>query len=151
MMVDLIEKISKGHGSRFPCVFQTDFFLIHQQLEAKEKAVVNLIFPNHFHQSFGLLVYLCTDDLTELSCDLLFGAFLCGSDTGLGTALQAVYLPVTVLGDKLTEVAMHHVLFLWRQKRIIVGCQLIVGKTLPTMVEYKVVFDIFNREHINHS
>ena len=99
MMVDLIEKISKGHGSGLPCVFQTDFFLIHQQLEAKEKAVVNLIFPNHFHQSFGLLVYLCTGDLTESACDLLFGAFLCGSDTGLGADLQGVYLPVTVLGD----------------------------------------------------
>ena len=46
---------------------------------------------------------------------------------------------------------MHHVLFLWGQERIIVGCQLIVGKALPLMVEYKVVFDIFNREHINHS
>lgn len=49
MMVDLIEKISKGHVGGLPYVFQTDVFLIHQQLEVKGKAVVNLIFSNHFH------------------------------------------------------------------------------------------------------
>ena len=99
LMVDLVEKIRKGHGSGLSGVLQADFFLVHQQLKAKKKAVVNLIFPNHFNQRFGLFVYLCTSHLTEPACDLFFGAFLCLPDTGLGTDLQGVYLSVTVLCD----------------------------------------------------
>ena len=99
LVVDLVEKVGKGHGSGLSGVLQADFFLVHQQLEAKKKAVVNLIFPNHINQRFGLFLYLRTSHLTEPACDLFFGAFLCLPDTGLGADLQGVYLPVTVLCD----------------------------------------------------
>lgn len=33
------------------------------------KAVVNLIFPHHLNQRFGLFIYLCTSQLTEPACD----------------------------------------------------------------------------------
>ena len=49
LVVDFIEEVSKGHGQGFPCAFQTDFFLVHQQLKAKKKTVINLIFTNHIH------------------------------------------------------------------------------------------------------
>ena len=48
-MVDFIEEVSKGHGQGFPCTFQADFFLVHQQLKAEEETVINLIFTNHIH------------------------------------------------------------------------------------------------------
>ena len=68
-MVDFIEEVRKGHGRRFFHGFQVDFFLIHQQLEAKKKAVVNLILPNHLTQCFGLFVHLFTGNFTKPACD----------------------------------------------------------------------------------
>ena len=48
-MVDFIQEVGKRHGSGFSRIFKADFFLIHQQLETKKKAEVNLMFSNHLN------------------------------------------------------------------------------------------------------